>query len=92
MSVNGRPWKVGGSDGGEPQHDDQITTIDPRQWPIKVRRRAAIMMGLFAFLEPFASSMVAPSLPLIAEELGIVSSVERNVSARIPGNKQHLWS
>jgi hypothetical protein len=92
MSVSGRPWKVGGSNGGEPQHDDQIVAIDPRQWPNKVRRRATIMMGLFAFLEPFASSMIAPSLPLIAKELGIVSSVERNVSGRTSGDRQHLWS
>ena len=36
-------------------------------------------MGLFAFLEPFASSMIAPSLSLIANEFNIVSSVERNL-------------
>ncbi|CAK1359056.1 uncharacterized protein RHO25_002469 [Cercospora beticola] len=36
-------------------------------------------MGLFAFLEPFASSIIAPALPLVADEFNITSSVERNL-------------
>jgi hypothetical protein len=76
------PWKGKGNDENDSEHDDQTATIDPRQWSDRVRRGATITMGLFAFLEPFASSMIAPSLPIIAEDFGITSSVERNVSAR----------
>jgi hypothetical protein len=49
-------------------------------WPDSVRRRIIIITGLFAFLEPFASTIVAPSLELIAADLHIKSSVKQNVS------------
>ncbi|KAF2207338.1 hypothetical protein CERZMDRAFT_51371 [Cercospora zeae-maydis SCOH1-5] len=54
-------------------------SIDPRQWPPRIKLRAAVIMGLFAFLEPFASSIIAPALPLIADDFGITSSAERNL-------------
>jgi hypothetical protein len=87
MSTSESGLKGEDSDKSESQHDDHTTAIDPRQWPNKVRRGAAITMGVFAFLEPFASSMIAPSLPLIAEEFGITSSVERSVSTQI-----YMWT
>jgi hypothetical protein len=90
MSTSESGLKGEDSDKSESQHDDQTTAIDPRQWPNKVRRGAAITMGVFAFLEPFASSMIAPSLPLIAEEFGITSSVERSVSTQICKKKMTL--
>jgi hypothetical protein len=90
MSISKLPWKGRGNNEDDSEHDDQTTAIDPRQWSNKVRRGAAVTMGLFAFLEPFASSMIAPSLPLIAEEFGITSSVERSVSAKIQRNEQYL--
>jgi hypothetical protein len=82
MSMSKLPGKGEGNDENESERDDQTVTIDPRQWSDGVRRGATITMGFFAFLEPFASSMIAPSLPIIAEDFGITSSVERNVSAR----------
>lgn len=82
MSTSDSGSKGEDSDKRKSQHDEPTAAVDPRQWPTKLRRRATITMGMFAFLEPFASSMIAPSLPLIAEEFGITSSVERSVSAR----------
>jgi hypothetical protein len=90
MSSNEDVLKGEGSDNAESQHDEPTTAVDPRQWPNRVRRGAAITMGMFAFLEPFASSMIAPSLPLISQEFGITSSVERSVSARIHSEKFDL--
>lgn len=82
MSTN-RPWKSEDvEDDATSKSQNKDDSIDPRKWPNSKRRRAAVTMGVFAFLEPFASSMIAPSLSLIAEEFGITSSVERNVSAR----------
>jgi hypothetical protein len=65
------------------------TTNDPRCWPNASKLRATACIGALSFLEPFASSMVAPSLEIIAEEFNITSSVERNVSADILRNGIH---
>ena len=58
-------------------------TNDPRCWPNAQKLRATACIGALSFLEPFASSMVAPSLEIIAEEFNITSPVERNVSGNI---------
>ncbi|KAK4539880.1 hypothetical protein LTR36_010274 [Oleoguttula mirabilis] len=55
------------------------TAIDPKQWSNSVRKRALCCLGLFAVLEPFSSSMIAPALQLIAAEFHITSSVKRNL-------------
>lgn len=86
-----RPWKSEDvEDDATLQSQNKDDTIDPRKWPNSKRRRAAVSMGVFAFLEPFASSMIAPSLPLIAEEFGITSSVERNVSVSRHSQMKHF--
>ncbi|KAH8664612.1 major facilitator superfamily domain-containing protein [Xylariales sp. PMI_506] len=53
--------------------------IDPKQWPSSVKKRAILCVGLFAFLQPFASSMIAPCLQLIANEFHVQSSIIRNL-------------
>ena len=58
-------------------------TNDPRCWPNAQKLRATACIGALSFLEPFASSMVAPSLEIIAEEFKITSPVERNVSGNM---------
>ena len=58
-------------------------TNDPRSWQNAQKPRATACIGALSFLEPFASSMVAPSLEIIAEEFNITSPVERNVSGNI---------
>lgn len=58
-------------------------TNDPRCWQNAQKLRATACIGALSFLEPFASSMVAPSLEIIAEEFNITSPVERNVSGNI---------
>ena len=58
-------------------------TNDPRSWQNAQKLRATACIGALSFLEPFASSMVAPSLEIIAEEFNITSPVERNVSGNI---------
>jgi hypothetical protein len=63
--------------------DNVDTTNDPRCWPNASKLRATACIGALSFLEPFASSMVAPSLEIIAEEFKITSSVERNVSTNM---------
>jgi hypothetical protein len=63
--------------------DDGDATHDPRRWPNTLRQRATACVGILAFLEPFASAMIAPSLETIAEEFGVTSSVERNVSDKM---------
>jgi hypothetical protein len=60
--------------------DNGDATNDPRCWSNASRLKATACIGVLAFLEPFASSMVAPSLEIIAEEFSITSSVKRNVS------------
>jgi hypothetical protein len=60
--------------------DNGNATNDPRCWSNTLRLKATACIGVLAFLEPFASSMVAPSLETIAEEFNITSSVKRNVS------------
>ena len=64
----------------ETDNNNSDATNDPRFWPKALRLRATACIGVLAFLEPFASSMVAPALETIAEEFGITSSVKRNVS------------
>jgi hypothetical protein len=68
------------SEDAQGEIDNGDATNDPRSWPNALRLRATACIGVLAFLEPFASSMVAPSLETIAEEFEITSSVKRNVS------------
>ena len=63
--------------------DNDTVKNNPRRWPNNLRLRATLCIGVLAFLEPFASSMVAPSLEAIAEEFSITSPVEQNVSDNI---------
>ena len=56
------------------------TTKDPRSWPNARKLRATACIGALSFLEPFASSIIAPSLEIMAGEFNITSPVERNVS------------
>jgi hypothetical protein len=59
---------------------------DPRTWPNARKLRATTCIGALSFLEPFASSIIAPSLEIMAGEFNITSPVERNVSDNT------LWS
>lgn len=56
------------------------TTKDPRSWPNARKLRATACIGALSFLEPFASSIIAPSLEIMAGEFNITFPVERNVS------------
>jgi len=68
---------------GEVDNDGDAIN-DPRRWPKALRLRTTACIGILAFLEPFASSMIAPSLEAIAGEFGVTSSVKRNVSRKSP--------
>jgi cellulose synthase/poly-beta-1,6-N-acetylglucosamine synthase-like glycosyltransferase len=45
-------------------------------WSYKKRWAATIMVSLFTFISPLASSMMAPATPNIASEFGITNSAE----------------
>ncbi|KAF8596151.1 MFS general substrate transporter [Ceratobasidium sp. AG-I] len=45
---------------------------NPRNWTFRHRWAATAVVSLFTFMSPLASSMVAPALPQIADELHLV--------------------
>ncbi|PHH73714.1 hypothetical protein CDD83_4680 [Cordyceps sp. RAO-2017] len=52
---------------------------NPRCWPARRKWTVVFSVSLFTFISPIASSMIAPDLAAIAQELGIASQVERSL-------------
>ncbi|CAO1622617.1 unnamed protein product [Parajaminaea phylloscopi] len=59
--------------------DSPDDPTNPRNWPIAKRWTSMIIVSVVTFLSPLASSIVAPSLPDIAEQFGIESQVQANM-------------
>ena len=50
--------------------------LNPHNWPAHRRWTSTVLIAMFAFIAPMASTMVAPALPTLAEEFGIDSGIE----------------
>lgn len=50
---------------------------NPHNWPKHRRWASTILIAMFAFIAPMASTMVAPALDTIADELDVESDVEK---------------
>jgi multidrug resistance protein len=54
-------------------HDDPQ---NPKNWPVRKKWAAAVVVSSFTFISPVSSSMVAPALMTMSEELGIQTQME----------------
>lgn len=50
--------------------------LNPHNWPPRRRWSSTVLIAMFAFIAPMASTMVAPALPTLADEFGINSEIE----------------
>ena len=67
----------------EPEEDPNLVTwkgpddpLHPHNWPIVWRWTSTVLVAMFAFIAPMASTMVAPALPEIADEFDIESKFQ----------------
>ncbi|KAK5134646.1 hypothetical protein LTR08_006302 [Meristemomyces frigidus] len=65
------------------KHDPNLVTWDgpndpanPKNWSLGRKWAATLVVSVFTFISPVASSMVAPALGTIAKDFGITSEVE----------------
>ncbi|PGH18804.1 hypothetical protein AJ79_00217 [Helicocarpus griseus UAMH5409] len=49
---------------------------NPKNWSLKKKWAATVVVSCFTLMSPVSSSMVAPALPTIAQEFGIQNEVE----------------
>lgn len=50
--------------------------LNPHNWPAHRRWVSTVLIAMFAFIAPMASTMVAPALPTLADEFEIKSEIE----------------
>lgn len=68
---------------GEAPQDSNLVTWDkddpanPHNWPSHRRWTSTVLIAMFAFIAPMASTMVAPALDTIADDYGIESQIEK---------------
>lgn len=55
---------------------DKMDPANPHNWPSHRRWTSTILIALFAFISPMASTMVAPALDEISREFGVQSDIE----------------
>lgn len=56
---------------------------NPKNWALKRKWIATVVVSMFTFISPVASSMVAPALPQIEQDLGITNTVETQMTLSI---------
>jgi hypothetical protein len=56
---------------------------NPKNWKLKRKWIATLVVSCFTFISPVASSMVAPALPQIGRELDITNTVELQMTLSI---------
>ncbi|KAI1079862.1 synaptic vesicle transporter [Whalleya microplaca] len=49
---------------------------NPKNWPIKSKWVATLVVSIFTFISPVSSSMVAPALAAVSKDLNITNQVE----------------
>ena len=59
--------------------DGPDDTANPKNWTLKQRWAATLIVSSFTFISPVSSSMVAPALPAIASQFNITQSVEQSL-------------
>lgn len=50
---------------------------NPKNWSLRRKWAACLVVSSFTFISPVSSSMVAPALPAIAKELGVNQEIEQ---------------
>lgn len=55
---------------------DQDDPLNPHNWPAHRRWTSTILIAMFAFIAPMASTMVAPALEEISDDFDIESDIE----------------
>ena len=80
---SGRIEKEKSTKSSRPSRDPYLVSWDssndpenPKNWTIRRKWAATIVVSSFTFISPVSSSMVAPALPAIAKEFGIRNEVE----------------
>lgn len=63
--------------------DGPTDPANPKNWSQVKKWQITIMVAAFTFVSPISSSMTAPALQQIAEDLDITSSFERNMTLSI---------
>lgn len=56
---------------------------NPKNWPMRKKWVATLVVSAFTFISPVSSSMVAPALGTMADQFGITSSVESQMMLSI---------
>ncbi|KAF2170000.1 hypothetical protein M409DRAFT_64388 [Zasmidium cellare ATCC 36951] len=56
--------------------DDKDDPLNPHNWPAHRRWTSTVLIALFAFIAPMASTMVAPALEVISDDFNIESDIE----------------
>ncbi|KAI0394009.1 major facilitator superfamily domain-containing protein [Xylariaceae sp. FL0594] len=56
---------------------------NPKNWKLSVKWRAVFTVSLFTLISPISSSLVAPALGPISEEMGITQDFEKNLTLSI---------
>ncbi|RDW80480.1 MFS multidrug transporter-like protein [Coleophoma crateriformis] len=56
---------------------------NPKNWPIKKKWLATVVVSSFTFISPVSSSMVAPALTAIGRDLNITNEVELSLTLSI---------
>lgn len=57
--------------------DGPADTENPHNWPKHRRWMSTILIAMFAFIAPMASTMLAPALDTIAQDLNVHSDIEK---------------
>jgi len=79
-----------GAGGSDDDDDPNLVTWDgpsdpdnPKNWPNRKKWAAVVVVSFFTLISPVSSSMIAPALEAIGDELAIPSSIERALSLSI---------
>ena len=75
---------------GEPPGDPKLICFtgpddpeNPKNWPMRKKWAATVVVSCFTFMSPMSSSMVAPSVQAIAEQFHITDQVEMEMTMSI---------
>ncbi|KAL6239490.1 hypothetical protein BDW75DRAFT_119827 [Aspergillus navahoensis] len=56
---------------------------NPKNWPMKKKWAIVVTVSCFTFISPVSSSMVAPALTTMAQDLGITDAIESQLTLSI---------
>ncbi|PYI09850.1 synaptic vesicle transporter [Aspergillus sclerotiicarbonarius CBS 121057] len=83
-------WPSSAEEHKKPPVDPYLVTWDgpqdpenPKNWPNSIKWRYTVAVSLFTFISPVSSSMVAPALKTLGEDLHMHSEIEMELSLSI---------